>query len=342
MRIKPLLRTAVFLWVLLALLEQVSSLLRGNNYAFANEDFYLQRRGAFDVIMMGSSHMLNAVAPMQLWEEHGIPAYNFAQNGQTLPVTYYQLQEALRRQSPRVIVLDVYKAIQESLTDSEASLHASLDGMPLGRAKLQTVFELVPRGERAEFLLDVIRYHSRWKELSRKDFMPRDPVEKGAQALFSHSAHPDFQAMPAYVTAPGAEPALAYLEKIAALCREERVELLLVVTPFTTAEDDDMNRQQVANAMAGWAAERGIPYLNMLHLTDEIGFDYAVDMANPSHPNWLGMEKITAWLGDYLAAHYELPDRRGESGCLDWERDLERYNAYLREESDKFFAALSG
>ncbi len=328
-RLGPVLKCAAFLLLLALTVQLASGVLRNKNYASASAAFYEEPKDSLDVLLMGSSHMLNAVAPMQLWEEHGIASNNLAQNGQVLPVTYYHLQEALRFQRPKLIVLDIYKAIQDSLIDSTASLHYTLDNMTFGLPKLRAVFDLLPQGERMEFLVDIIPYHSRWKELTQADFTPPDTTEKGAQALFAITPLPDFTVMPASAAAEPVEVALRYLEKIVALCREEQVELLFVAVPFATPADDDLSRQEVVNGMAAYAEAWGVPFVNMMHHTEEMGFDYAQDMADVFHANWRGMEKITAWLGDYLADHYPLPDRRGESAYQSWNEALENYHAYL-------------
>lgn len=336
MRAKPshlpaLLRTAAFLLVLVLALGGASSVLRAKNYASASGAFYLEPENSLDVLLLGSSHMLNAVSPLQLWEERGIVSHNLAQNGQVLPVTYYHLQEALRTQRPRLVVLDVYKAIQDSLIDSHASLHYTLDNMRPGLPKLRAVLDLLPAEEWAQFLLNVTVYHSRWKELTAEDFLPPDATEKGAEALFKITPLPDFQVLPETETAPPAPSALDYLERIVDLCREEAVPLLLVAVPFATPEPDDMNRQQVVNALAAYAEAWGVPFVNMMHHTEEMGFDYGADMADVYHANWRGMEKITAWLGAYLAQAYDLPDRRSDPQYAAWDEALAGYRRYLAE-----------
>ena len=327
----PVLRTAAFLALLVLLLHITCGVLRSKNYASASASLYLEPRNSVDVLLMGSSNILNAVSPLQLWEEHGIVSNNLAQNGQVIPVTYYHLQEALRWQRPRLVVLNVYKVIQDSLYDSNASLHYTLDNMRFGLPKLRAVFDLAPEGERAEFLFDIITYHSRWKELTAADFQSVDDLEKGAQALFDVAPFSDFQPLPPTETAPPAPSAMRYLEKIVALCREENVDLLLIAVPFSAPADDEMSRQQVVNAVADYAEQWGVPYLNLMHHTEEMAFDYTTDMAEAYHPNWRGMEKITAWLGNYLAAHYDLPDRRGDPAYEDWDAALAEYRTYLRE-----------
>ena len=323
------LQFTAFLLVFALLFSFVSGILRNKQYN-TTRVLYDEPKNSVDVLFMGSSHMLNGVSPMDLWAKQGIVSLNYSQNGQVIPVTYYALQEALRYQSPKLVVLDIYKVVQDSLIDSKASLHFTLDNMTFGLPKLRAIFDLLPAEERAEYLVDLLAYHSRWSELTEADLHPKNTFEKGAEALFSTVDRSGFEVLPPTETAPPVAVALEYLEKIIDLCREEGFDLLMIATPFTTPEVDDLNRQQVVNAMAAYAAERNIPFLNLMHELDAMGFSFATDMADMYHVNLDGMRKVTDYLGDYLAAHYDLPDRRNDNAYASWHNDYEKYKVYLK------------
>ena len=40
------------------------------------EDFYKQEAD-FDVLFFGTSHVVNAILPMELWNEYGMVSYNY-------------------------------------------------------------------------------------------------------------------------------------------------------------------------------------------------------------------------------------------------------------------------
>lgn len=332
-RLRGAVRAVVFLLLFLFLFQTVSGVLRSKNLKFASAAIYAERRNSLDVIFMGSSHMLNAVSPMQLWEEHGIASNNLAQNGQVLPVSYYALQEAFRWQKPKLVVLDVYKVVQDTLIDTKANLHFTLDNMRFGLPKLRAAFDLLPEEDRIDFLLDINLYHTRWKDLTDEDFQKTDTTERGAQALFNtFQPYDGWDVVPESETAVPVEVQLEYLEKIVGLCRREEVELLLVAVPFTTPEDDEFNRQATVNAMAGYAEAWGVSFVNLMHRTDEMGFDFSADMADVYHVNWLGMEKVTGWLGNYLEQEYELPDHRGEARYKGWDEAVPVWHSYMDEQ----------
>lgn len=316
-----------FLLVFLFLLTLVSGVLRGRE----TPEFYSERRNSLDVLFLGSSHMLNAVSPMELWAEYGMASCNLSENGQLLPVTYYVLMDALSRQSPKLVVLDIYKVIQDTLYDEKSYLHTSIDCMPLWPAKLRAVYGLLPAGERTEFLFDIVLYHDRWKELGSLKTEGRDPDFKGYSPLTAVEAHEGFQILPESETAQPPAVAVEYLEKIVELCRERDVEILFVATPFTTPVPDDMDRQQRVNAVAELAGEWGVPFVNMMHRLDEMDFDLSADLADTYHANISGMRKITGYLGGYIAERYDIPDHRGEEAYAGWGETYARYAEKLEK-----------
>ena len=64
-------------------------------------------RGEYDVLFLGDSIMNTGVFPMEIWEKYGIAGYNIASYGNTLPITYWALQNALDYAAPKLVVLDV-------------------------------------------------------------------------------------------------------------------------------------------------------------------------------------------------------------------------------------------
>ena len=63
---------------------------------------------SYDVLFMGSSHMNGMMDPSVLYDKYGITSFNYATGGQPVNVTYYLLKEALKTQSPKIVVLDLY------------------------------------------------------------------------------------------------------------------------------------------------------------------------------------------------------------------------------------------
>lgn len=51
-------------------------------------NFYQQEED-YDVLFLGSSHILNGVFPMELWRDYGIVSYNLSGHGSRAAVNYW-------------------------------------------------------------------------------------------------------------------------------------------------------------------------------------------------------------------------------------------------------------
>ena len=96
--------------------------------------------------------------------------------------------------------------------------------------------------------------------------------------------------------------------------------------PYTMPEGD----QQVANWGYAAAEKNGIPYLNFVY--EDLVINYATDCADEAHHlNASGAKKVTAYLGDYITAHYEVEDHRAQSAYAFWHEDYEEYRRMKKE-----------
>ena len=97
----------------------------------------------FDVLFMGSSHLLNSVFPMELWKDYGIVSYNFGGHGNQLATTYWVMENALDYTTPKLMVIDCFYLEYEMKTSMNfAQVHLSFDAFPLSRTKIRAAFAL--------------------------------------------------------------------------------------------------------------------------------------------------------------------------------------------------------
>lgn len=68
--------------------------------------FYGEKQ-PIDVFFLGTSHVMDAVYPTELYDRAGITGYNLANPAETLEATAWTLKLALQRQKPKVVVVDV-------------------------------------------------------------------------------------------------------------------------------------------------------------------------------------------------------------------------------------------
>jgi len=93
---------------------------------------------------------------------------------------------------------------------------------------------------------------------------------------------------------------------------------VLIVTPYPLNPNNSEHIRQlhVYNKVSEIAEEYGITYINYNFLYDEIGIDFETDFADGVHLNYKGNPKFTSYLGAWIKANYEIPDRR-ENGNYD-------------------------
>lgn len=325
--IKQAVSSLCFILILIMLINALTFITRNKNEADLVSPFYGETRNSLDVMFVGSSHLMCGVYPLELYHEYGIASYNFSSSALVLPQAYYQVREALRMQSPKVLVLDISGVFYGNTKIGSAEyVHVQLDNMKWSLNKIEAINDLIEEpGDRLEYYFPLIKFHTRWNELSPKDFQPITGITKGARVsdVVLENAYP-VEIVPTDQVSQISEYAETYLRKILDYCHDKGVQVVLVNMPAAP----DAGAQSKYNAVYTIAEEYGVPYLNLLHHLDDIGFDYTTDLRDISHCNRSGAEKVTAYLGNFLIENYTLPDRREDPAYSSvWNEAYETYKS---------------
>lgn len=318
------------------------------------EDFWKQEED-FDVLFFGTSHVINAVFPMEMWNDYGIVSYNFGGHGNQIPTTYWVMENALEKTTPKVAVIDCYGMEQPMKSSYKFSLmHISFDTFPLNRTKIAAIWDLLddPAVEkiedenlesrsRIELLWNYSVYHSRWSEMKQEDFKPDILYEKGAESRYA-VVKGELSRIPVDEKMESGSTGDIYLRKIIESCQERGIEVVLTYLPYPAPE----SHQMAANYVYDVAEEYGVDYINFLDL-DVI--NYKTDLYDAaSHLNPSGARKVSKYLGEYLSKNKKIPDRRLDSRYAEWKDDYEEYrdlkDKYLSERINitEYLMALSG
>jgi hypothetical protein len=298
--------------------------------AIKYEEFFEDKMD-YDVLFLGSSHMIDGISPMDMWHDYGITSYNLGGHSNTVPTSYWVLMNALDYTTPKLVVMDGYLITSQYKisNDNYSSVHNSLDAFPLTFTKIKGVLDLLNDSnieagiENGEVKIDEDRiplgllwdfsvYHSRWNEISENDFNPPKTYNKGAEdriSLVPMELHENNNID--NLNSVGVE----YLDKIVDECEKRGIEILLVYLP---AKD---GYQSQANWMEKYAYEKGLDFINF---TDGSCINPAIDFSDAAgHMNPSGAKKITAFIGDYIKKRYSI-----EGDYNIWESDYEEYVSY--------------
>jgi hypothetical protein len=314
------------------------------------QGFYAEPKNSLDVVNIGSSHVYCGINPSILWDDYGITSYDFSSSGQTLWLSYSYIKEALKYQSPKVVVLDVYCARFEGEYESEGINRRNLDFLKFSKNKIEAIENSVPKEERLYYYINFMKYHNNWKNINKSSFQmwgdEKNPY-KGYSVTFENklkniSGNPNISNIKEQSPIP--TKSLEYLNKIIQLSKEKGFKLVLIDTPYLLTEND----QKVYNSVAEIAKKNDIPFINYNLLYNEIGFDSRTDMLDDGHNNSLGAEKVTKYLGEYLKKNYNFDDKRSNTEYKYWDADAEYYKRekeahFLSQETDiyKYFDKIN-
>ena len=90
---------ALLLWYADAVLTEKTSTFWG---------LYDEPRDTIDVLYVGGSHANAAISPLQIYQQQGFTGYVAYSWSQPIWTSYHYIKEALKTQSPQVVVLDTF------------------------------------------------------------------------------------------------------------------------------------------------------------------------------------------------------------------------------------------
>ena len=290
------------------------------------QEFYEQEQN-FDVLLLGTSHVMNGVSPMDMWEQDGIVAYNLGVPGCRIASSYWILENALQYTTPRMVVLDCAYLLDRKSHDNINYMHRIFDSMPLRKVKIEAILDMYDQEKDiARFLFPFSLYHNRWDELTENDFF-YEPVY-GTMGLVAscdvtQAVFPDFSATEINEID---NVSTQYLQKIISLCRQREIEVLLTFIPFNFSEQSKNDAAYVRQL----ADENSIGYLSPEDLIAYVNCDtdYMNNNEDNSHLNLSGAHKISYYLSDYLSENYGIPDHRHNPVYNDWHQYYTQYQSY--------------
>ena len=302
---------------------------KDNSHTYISKGFYDEEENSLDVLFLGNSDVYRGVSPIEIYKNTGITSYNYVASGERIWTGYYLLLEALERQEPNVIVLNV-DGIFSSSHSSFANYRKAFDNMKFGKNKIRAIndeafdFNFV---KRVSFYLPIFNYHSRYSELNKNDF----------KYAFSklHNSYKGLD-MTTVRVAPSktfdvdgakiSDKAMEYLNKIKDECAKREIELVLMWLPSL-----DSYSKERGKVIAGYALENSLPFLDLNLNYKSFGLDFNEDSSDGGdHLNVYGAEKVSKYLGEYLVKNYSFS--KHDKSVIDvWDRDVKIYDEGKKE-----------
>lgn len=124
--------------------------------------YYKIPKDSIDLLFIGTSRSYCTFNPRLFDYYLKCNSLNLGTNSQTFPATYSAILEVLKKQTPKVIVIEVFSI--RKIEPSIVALRPHLDTMNLSINKLRLIKNALPISEWGNHFMNTIYYHSRWKE----------------------------------------------------------------------------------------------------------------------------------------------------------------------------------
>lgn len=256
---------------------------------------------SLDVLFLGDSESCDVYSPVQLYGQQGFTSYNTGSRAQRITDSYAILEEELKRQSPKVVVLEVNTLFtQDTLYNTSDQTEAFV-----------------------EKLIPMVHYHSFYKQLAIPELISGMNAEYAKASVLKgfwyRSISVPYTGRKDYMKSEVNELSISdetkeYLEKITSLVQEKGIQLVLVSSPSPKNWTEGKNK-----SITEWAIEHDVPFLDLNEKLDEIGIDWSTDTRDGGdHVNFSGTMKINGYIGSYLKETYQLVDHRRDNTYQSW------------------------
>lgn len=311
----------LFFLVIAGSMEMIAELLYPQNDIVHNwQSFYSLEKNSLDILIVGSSHAYSSFNPEILRENLNQRAYILASNSQNVTQTYFNVKEALKYQKPKIIILETFginnnnnwQGENEETPDRDWKKEANIDGMKLGIVKLEAIREQYLPQNWAYALFKIARCHGNWKDtaqfMSNWEFRKNGAYQydsfRPSQSVMSEETikkyrkkkedHSEYRIC---------EENERYYHKLAELCKENDIELYMIMAPMYEGYIEKINYESRYEKILALAQSEGLEYLDCNKVYHEIGLDETdfEDAYNSYHHlNRQGADKVTDYVGKVL------------------------------------------
>lgn len=324
---KSVIRIGSFILILGVILGYVNKVfkVKYSDGIYSVTKFYELEDDTVDVLILGSSHAFENFNTGTLWDEYGMASYILAGSLQPMWNTYYYLMEALKTQTPELIVLEGYMTCWKYEYIDDSRIIKNTYGLKWSKDKADAIKISAPEERWSEFFFEYQQYHTRYTELVSGDFLKNQDYRlyddwKGFGCNMDTTPLDSIDVSGVTERTELYEKTEKYYRKIMELAKEKNIPIVVVISPYAGITEEE---QKIFNAAGYIAAEYDVPFVNCNLMINEMGIDYSTDSGDDSHLNYKGNQKFSRYIGSYLKNNYDISDRRRDDVCMSWQRSAD-------------------
>ncbi len=295
----------------------------------ALQGFYQEKKNSLDAVYIGGSSVHAFWEPPIGWNDHGIAVWSMGIDSLPNAAVKNLIADARKTQPDALYIININSFRYPKMDVNYVMIHRAADYMRFSKDKLNQINWLaeqagIPKGDRLELLLPVIRFHSRWNELTDWDFSHTVNGLKKGLVYTPYFSRIENLTKSYHVTDKTDEPTKEQLDAILDLldyCDREKVNALFVLAPQALPVKTCMQINTVENIIR----ERGYPCWDILKIADELGLQTDTDFYNAYHTNVHRSMKFIDYFGQKLVEEYGFTDKRGQAGWESWDRSVDLY-----------------
>lgn len=287
------------------------------------ESFHNLPKDCMDVIVLGSSHAQYSFSPAYFYQDSGLYSYVLGSPCQPLSISYNMLKEALKTQSPSVVVLEVFTAMPMKTGCDGVVCYIEAGFQMRGEEKYNTL-KYLPKEKQEVYLNPFFVSHNNWIkddstielvfESAKKSIIElfnekETNIDKVSQTFGYVENYPSYPVENSWYATKiknieqvelEEEDQIA-LDNIKDLCDANGIELLLYKTPIDSL--DDINLSYLEKVWE-WAKNNEIPYIDLIEKSEEIDFQLCIQSSS-YHSYINGASLVTAELANYIVNNFE-------------------------------------
>lgn len=295
-----------------------------------------------DVLLIGSSATYSGFSSAYAYEKFGFTSWPYAIGGGTCTMWKPALQDTLRTQRPKLVVVDVFGGGYERdmIATRSSQLYLIMNSMPLSADKIRLAKEIsrnVDNVSVASMVFPFIKCHSRvpinmlrLKERLEVERFGPSPLKGVETRTRTRNLAPVDAVSFTEESTPLDEETERVVREFMEYCKSEDLSVLFVKYPtvLTQQDPDELLVNLKANRICEIAEEYGYPSLNMQKSFHEIGLKEREDYYNHGHTNVRGQKKVTEFLGSYIQNTMHIgPTELDDSVRAEWDESIDYYNA---------------
>lgn len=264
---------------------------------------------SIDILVLGSSHAQYSMNPAVIHNESGYYSYVLGSGCQPMSMSYKFLEEALKTQSPEVVVLDVFTMMPaQEVCYADGMFYRAIQQMS-GLTRFEAAALVDNNDVKYDYMFDLRINHGNWrvddfygankktKEINLTfGYIPKNPTDFRFLHLVPFEKNDEYTLR---------QKDIDMLNSIIETCNENKIKLILMKAPITI----DQKNQNALETIWEYAKSKNIDYIDYLALAEEIEFTLGMD-GDTWHNNTWGAEKISKYMAQYIMANQYIKNHK--------------------------------